>query len=323
MSPKSPRYFTPGKGPNMSYSRALHLFAVVTACSTFVLLVMGALVTSNDAGLSVPDWPLSYGSLTPPMVGGIVYEHTHRVVATFIGILTIALNILLWRLEPRPWVRRLGLVALFAVIVQGLLGGMTVLLSLPPVVSVAHACLAQTFFCLVISLAVVTGPGWTEQGRRLGAFWLPVATTAMVFVQLILGAVLRHAGTIDGDKAADFVLPAFIAHLGGAGLAAIMLVWLALHLTAPKRAVAMPAQAYTILSLLVLQLVLGLGSYLARLDAAAGNQPVLIGVVLSSSHLAIGALLLALSLIAALRESRELLPAGAPINQLQSAGELS
>jgi len=307
----------------MSYSKALHLFAVLTACSTFVLLVMGALVTSNDAGLSVPDWPLSYGSLTPPMVGGIVYEHTHRVIATIVGILTIVLNILLWRLETRAWVRRLGLIALFAVIIQGLLGGMTVLLSLPPVVSVAHACLAQTFFCLVISLAVVTAPGWMEKSRPIGAYWLPVATTAMVFIQLILGAILRHAGTINGDKGADFVLPAFIAHLAGAGLTAVILVWLALHLTAPKRAVPMPGQAYTILSLLVVQLLLGLGSYLARLDAAAGNHPILIGVVLSSSHLAIGALLLALSLIAALRESREVHPAGETISQLQTAGENS
>jgi len=307
----------------MSHSKTLHHFAVLTACSTFVLLVMGALVTSNDAGLSVPDWPLSYGSLTPPMVGGIVYEHTHRVIATFVGILTIILNVLLWRWESRRWVRRLGAIALFAVIIQGLLGGLTVLLSLPPIVSVAHASLAQTFFCLVISLAVVTGPGWTEQGRSIRAYWLPAATTGMVFVQLILGAILRHAGTIDGDKAADFVFSAFIAHLAGAGLAAVMLVWLALHLTAPTRWVAMPAQAYTILSLLVLQLLLGLGAYLARLDAAAGNQPVLIGVVIASSHLAIGALLLALALIATLRESRELVPAGETVNQLQSAGELS
>src|SRR5512147_817297 len=115
----------------MVYHRGLHSFAVLTACATFVLLIVGALVTSNDAGLSVPDWPLSYGSLTPPMVGGIVYEHTHRVIATIVGMLTIVLNILLWRLETRPWVRKLGLLALLAVIVQGLFGGLTVLLKLP------------------------------------------------------------------------------------------------------------------------------------------------------------------------------------------------
>src|SRR4030042_1557016 len=138
----------------MNYHRGLHRFAVFTACATFGLLVMGALVTSNDAGLSVPDWPLSYGSLTPPMVGGIVYEHTHRVVASLVGLLTIGLAIWLGRREERRWVRRIGYFALGAVVAQGLLGGLTVLLKLPPVVSVFHACLAQAFFCLTVTLAV-------------------------------------------------------------------------------------------------------------------------------------------------------------------------
>src|SRR4030042_4131220 len=107
----------------MNYHRGLHRFAVFTACATFGLLVMGALVTSNDAGLSVPDWPLSYGSLTPPMVGGIVYEHTHRVVASVIGLLTIVLTVWLWRQEERRWVRRVGYIAMAAGVGGGLLGG--------------------------------------------------------------------------------------------------------------------------------------------------------------------------------------------------------
>src|SRR5437899_9420341 len=93
-----------------SKKTGLHRFALFTAGCTLLLLVAGALVTSNDAGLSVPDWPLSYGSLTPPMVGGIRYEHSHRLIASFVGLLTIVLAVWLWLREPRPWVRRLGLV---------------------------------------------------------------------------------------------------------------------------------------------------------------------------------------------------------------------
>ncbi len=115
------------------------------------LLIAGALVTSNDAGLSVPDWPLSYGSLLPPMVGGIFYEHGHRMIASFVGLLSIVLAVWLWRVESRRlgerWLRWLGVAALGAVVAQGMLGGITVLFFLPPAVSSAHATLAQLFFC--------------------------------------------------------------------------------------------------------------------------------------------------------------------------------
>ena len=113
------------------------------------MLIAGALVTSNDAGLSVPDWPLSYGSLLPPMVGGIFYEHGHRMIATLVGTLSIVLAVWLWRVESRRWVRWLGVAALGAVVAQGILGGITVLFFLPPPISAAHATLAQLFFCTV------------------------------------------------------------------------------------------------------------------------------------------------------------------------------
>src|SRR6202050_1276311 len=109
------------------YNKALHRYAVFTASCTFVLLIAGALVTSNDAGLSIPDWPLAYGSLTPPMVGGIRYEFTYRVMPTGAGCLTIILAAWLWQAEKRPWMRWLGLAALGGVIAQGILGGATVL----------------------------------------------------------------------------------------------------------------------------------------------------------------------------------------------------
>src|SRR5712692_3407954 len=145
--------------PNSS----LHRYAVFTSCCTFFLLIAGALVTSNDAGLAVPDWPTSYGSFFPPMVGGIFYEHGHRMVATFVGVLTIGLAVWLWRAESRPWMRWLGWIALGAVIAQGLLGAATVKFLLPPPVSVAHAGLAQSFFCLTVAIALFTSSWWHSE----------------------------------------------------------------------------------------------------------------------------------------------------------------
>jgi heme A synthase len=128
----------------------LHRFALFTACCTAFLIFVGGLVTSTESGLAVPDWPLSYGMLFPPMVGGIFYEHGHRMVASFVGLLTVILAIWTWRRETRAWVRRLSLAALAAVILQGLLGGLTVLYLLPTPISMTHACLAQTFFCMTV-----------------------------------------------------------------------------------------------------------------------------------------------------------------------------
>src|SRR5260370_31662853 len=121
----------------------LHRYTVVVAMCTLLLVVAGGIVASNDAGLSVPDWPLSYGKLMPKMEGGIFFEHGDRMVATAVGFLTIILAIWLWRSEQRRWMRRLGFIALAAVIAQGLLGGMTVIFMLPRPGGISHACLAQ------------------------------------------------------------------------------------------------------------------------------------------------------------------------------------
>ena len=141
----------------------LHRYTVVVAICTLFLVVAGGLVTSNDAGLSVPDWPLSYGKLMPPMEGGIRYEHGHRMVATTVGLLTIILAVWLWRSETRRWMRRLGLIALAAVIAQGLLGGATVIYMLPKPVSISHACLAQLFFSTTVLIALFTSAGWKRE----------------------------------------------------------------------------------------------------------------------------------------------------------------
>src|SRR5712692_1414184 len=141
-------------------SRGVHRFAVLVACATFFLIVAGANVTSHDAGLATSDWPLSNGQFFPKMVGNLFWEHGHRLVATTVGMLTIALAVCLQVRERRSWVKRLGWIALAGVIAQGLLGGLTVKLNLPLAVSAAHATLAQLFFLTTVSLAVFTSRSW-------------------------------------------------------------------------------------------------------------------------------------------------------------------
>ena len=185
----------------------LHRFAVLTAGATFALLFVGGLVTSTGSGLAVPDWPLSYGMVFPPMVGGVLFEHGHRLAASLVGCLTVVLA--LWTVigEPRPGVRALGLLALLVVVLQGVLGGVTVLYKLPLAISVTHACLAQAFFCLTVTLALVTGPAWAAARPRVASPRLvPLATltTVVVFAQLVMGALMRHMGA--GLAIPDFPL---------------------------------------------------------------------------------------------------------------------
>lgn len=180
----------------------LHRYAKLVAASTVLLIAAGGMVTSTGSGLSVPDWPNTYGwfMFSFPMdkwVGGILYEHSHRLIASTVGFLTIILALWTWRADPRAWVRKLGFAALGAVILQGLLGGLTVLLLLPPAVSIGHAGLAQLFFCLTLTLALVTSPSWRAPQasiddpvlRRLSA-----TTTVLIYSQILLGATMRHTG---------------------------------------------------------------------------------------------------------------------------------
>ncbi len=193
------------------YNKNLHRYTIFTACCTFFLLIAGGMVTSTGSGLAVPDWPLSYGKLMPPMVGGIFYEHGHRMIASFVGLLTVVLAFWYLRVEKRGWVRKLAVFALAAVIIQGLLGGLTVKMLLPPEVSATHATLAQLFFCTVSSLALFTSRWWEKQkeldagGKEkapgLGFF---LASFIVVVVQLVLGAVMRH--TQSGLAVPDFPL---------------------------------------------------------------------------------------------------------------------
>lgn len=188
---------------------ARHRFAVGTAVATWALLFLGGLVTSTGSALAVPDWPLSFGQVFPPMTGGVLFEHGHRLAASGVGLLTLALTIWTVVAESRPAVRALAIAMLVAVVLQGVLGGVTVLYKLPLAVSVTHACLAQAFFCLAVSMAVATGPSWGPPRHPALTLRGPVAliaaaATLVVFGQLVLGALVRHMGA--GLAIPDFPL---------------------------------------------------------------------------------------------------------------------
>lgn len=322
-------------------SRGVHRFALLVAGATFFLIIAGALVTSNDAGLATSDWPLSNGQFFPKMVGNLFWEHGHRMVATTVGFLTVCLTLYLYcgeirswatrrglmkpatvyRGEPRRWVRRLGAVALGGVIAQGLLGGLTVKLNLPLVVSTAHATLAQLFFCTTVSLAVFTSRSWNENRRGLeeqGSLpvrFVCIAAAATIFLQLIIGATLRHSATWDEPLPTDLLL----THVGGAIAVTLLLgsaAFMILRRHAGQPFLTRPATVA--LSLLALQLLLGIAAYITRLGSPNDPQPLhpMIGVTVA--HVACGALVFATTIVLTLRAFK-ILRAGASAFEFATA----
>jgi len=296
-------------------NKGLHRFALLLAGATFVLIIAGALVTSHDAGLATSDWPLTEGRFLPKveslgittgvnMVGNLFWEHGHRMVATTVGILTIGLvGFLSWK-EKRGWVRRLGWVALAGVVAQGLLGGLTVKLNLPVVVSAAHATLAQLFFCTTVSLAVFTSPSWNkdrpviEEQGSLSLRYLCVAAAAAIFLQLIIGATLRHSATWDKPLPTDLLL----THVGGAIAVTLLLGSAALTILrrhAGESFLTRPAKIA--LSLLAVQLFLGVAAYLSRVASPNDPQPLNPMVGITVAHVACGALVFATTIVLTLR----------------------
>lgn len=285
-------------------SKGLHRFALLVACATFFLIIAGALVTSHDAGLATNDWPLSNGQVFPKMVGNLFWEHGHRMVATTVGLLTIGLVVFLYVKERRRWVRRLGLLALCGVIAQGLLGGLTVKLSLPLAVSAAHATLAQLFFCTTVSLAVFTSRTWIADRPRLEERngpplrYICSAAAATVFLQLIIGATLRHSATWDKPLPTDLLL----THIGGAVAVTLLLGSAALLvLRRYRHEPFLTRPALVALALLVVQLLLGLAAYLARMASPNDPQPLNPMVGVTVAHVACGALVFATTLVLTLR----------------------
>ncbi len=183
---------------------------IITTLCTVGLLAAGALVTGTGSGLAVPDWPLSFGQFFPPMVGGVFYEHGHRLVAGFVALLTVVQFGVILKLEKRNGVKILAGVAVGIVLTQALLGGLTVLFLLPKAVSIAHACLAQTYFCIAVTLMVVTRESWGQplKAKKDPSFFpirfLAVSVVIGFFIQLLLGATMRHFGA--GLAIPDFPL---------------------------------------------------------------------------------------------------------------------
>jgi cytochrome c oxidase assembly protein subunit 15 len=272
--------------------RWLHRYATLVACATFLLIIAGALVTSNDAGLSVPDWPTSFGTFRMPrMVGGVKFEHGHRMVAGTVVILTLILAGWLWRSEPRRWVRRLGVISVLTIFAQAILGGITVLFFLPVDISVAHACLAQAFFCIMVSLALFTSADWrwdeprAKDSSSLSLRRLATATTVLIFVQLMLGAAFRHHGF------------GIIPHVVGAGLVTVAVLWMLVRVLSEfqgERRLTRPL--WLLIGLMVGQVTLGAGSYWEVWTNQNGPQPLPPVVLVTTTHVAVGALVLASSL---------------------------
>jgi len=326
----------------------LPLFAALVAASTALLIFAGGLVTSTGSGLSVPDWPNTYGWFMwafpmSKMVGGIFYEHTHRLIASTVGFLIVVLAIWLGRAEPRRWVRRLGYLALGAVIVQGILGGITVLWYLPDAISIAHASLAQILFCLTVTIALVVSPGWkrgyTTAGQlpnstlrqAQGAPSLPrgnsqlprrsvsiqvaddrtlqriaIVTTAVIYVQILIGATMRHTGA--GLAIPDFplsfghLIPPYwdskiaihFAHRAGAATVTLFVLATAGHVFFHHRNRSeLRRAAILLLVLLALQITLG------ALTVLSHKQ-----FIINSLHVVNGALVLVTSLVLTLRAHR-------------------
>ena len=294
-------------------SKGLNRFAILVACATFFLIIAGALVTSHDAGLATEDWPLSNGQVFPKMVGNLFWEHGHRMVATTVGMLTIALLIFILVKEKRSWVRKLGVAALLAVIAQGLLGGVTVKYMLPLAVSSAHATLAQLFFCITVSLAVFTSRSWiearplpdaeTQEKGNVPLRYLCTTALVTIFVQLVIGATLRHSATWDHPLPTELVL----AHVGGAFAVTLALGGAAVNVLRRHKGYTFLTRPATLaLVLLGVQLLLGLAAYLTRLASPNDPQPLNPMIGITVAHVACGALVFVTTIVLTLRTFRVL-----------------
>lgn len=277
----------------------LHRLALTTAGATLFLLFVGALVTSKGAGLAVPDWPTTFGHnmfLFPwaRMVDGVFYEHSHRLVASGVGFLTLALAVCLWWKEPRAWVRWTGAAALVLVTVQGVVGGLRVVW-LHADFAIVHAALAQAFFGLMVAMALFTSRRWSDVRPRLADAgwtmfrWSCLAATLLIYVQSLLGAVIRHTG-------AAVVLHVLMALVVAVQTGLLFVKALRLGDEAPV----FRSLSASLGLLLAAQLALGAGSYAARfLSWGAAWRPG-VTVALTTGHVMVGSLMLALSVVTTL-----------------------
>jgi cytochrome c oxidase assembly protein subunit 15 len=293
-----------GSRPN----RGLYWFAILLAGLTVVLLLAGALVTSNEAGDSVPDWPLSFGRWlihSDHFVANVRYEYSHRLLAGMVGAGTFILALWVHFSERRSWMRRLAWAAFAGVAAQALVGGVRVLLpGYKPFIAVPHALIAQSFFGLIVSIAVFTSRSWwtpravTVDSEKFGLRLMTRLTIAAVLLQLVLGAGFRHR--------AFGILP----HVLGAAVVVTLLVWTAaLVIKRHGSDGYLRRPAVTALALLAVQVALGISAYFARLASLDDPQPLEPMISLTVAHLVVGALTLATVVVLTLRCYRALAPA--------------
>ncbi len=275
-----------------TYNPTVYRFAVFVVLWTILLLIAGALVTSNDAALSVPDWPLSYGTLTPPMVGGIVYEHSHRVIAAGLGILTILLAIVIWVAEKRRWLRWFAVIAVLGVIVQAILGGQVVIRLLHYWLPVIHACFAQLVFAAVLSIAVFTSRWWVSEQPQLedrgplSIHAVALLNAAVIFLQVFLGAAFRHQDM------------SIWPHIVGAMAVLASVIWTSIVLRKRfSQSRELSKSRIMLHAVFGVQFLLGLGAYWSRLTTADAPQPVPLMIVLTVAHTVVGALVFAAAVV--------------------------
>jgi len=289
---------------------ALHRFAVAAAASTFVLVFAGGLVTSTGSAMAVPSWPLDAGHLIPQQWGaGVLFEWGHRAIAGTVSILTLTLAVCVWLVERRAWVRYTALAAFGLVVMQAVLGGITVLLNLPLAIAVTHAMTGQAFFCLMVAIALFTNPRWETAAPtarvpgRPPLMPLAAAATVIIYVQIIVGALMRHmhAGLAIPDFPLAFgrlVPPMFsvpiainFAHRCGAVVVTAMVLWTAARaLREYGDEPSLRRPAWGLLVLLGTQIGLGAATILSRR-----------AVIPTTSHVAVGAAVLATCLVLTLR----------------------
>ena len=283
------------------YHRGLHRWSILLAFCTLLLVVAGALVTSRDAGLSVPDWPLSYGKLMPKMEGGIFYEHGHRMIATCVGMFTIVSLVWIFRVDRRSWMRKLAVVALLGVILQGVLGGITVLLLLPWYISSSHATIAELFFATTVAMALFTSQRWLagpttipedEENPLRG---LSLAVPICVLIQLFLGAAARHKAI------------GSIYHICWAPFVTGMVLWVSMRILLHyARNRELRTSAVVLLTITLIQVFLGVAAFMTRIAYADSVQPMPLMVTFTVLHVAVGALTLAASIVMAILVRRNL-----------------
>lgn len=285
------------------YNPWLYGIALITAGATFLLIVIGGIVTSTESGLAVPDWPTTFGYnmfLYPisEMVGGILYEHSHRLMGSLVGLLTIILFIMLLLRDTRKWIKWLGFVALIGVSVQGVLGGLRVT-ELNLNFAIVHACLAQAYFSLLCGICLFTSRGWynilssvsidESDAKKLRR--LSLITTCLIYVQLIFGAVLRHT-----ENRLD-------AHLLFAFLVTLHIFLLVRRIFSNGEQIQEMGHSLPLLllGLLAVQLMFGTGAYITKLTEIGQTMSVLLTDIITTSHVAIGALMLVISFVLTLK----------------------